>query len=341
MKSIFKKVLAVILILFLMISVTSCAQTPEIRYYIALGDSVPSGYGLASPEESYPAVFYEMLKTEDYIDGYKNMAVSGYTTTMLLDLLHNMDHDDLSLIRNARIITLNIGGNNILAPFLEYLNDLKVQTGAENIKLGSGEFLSGAGELLYGIISEAESLSSESEESKDGFGGIISGLKNMMDGIVNTLTGTWNVLLGMPEAVSTFSGSFSSELQKGLDESVQTFSVEFREIITWVETHAPKATIIVNTVYNPFPQEVLNISLKFSNVANLYIESMNNTIVEESKTRGYVLIDTYNHLSNKADLMNLNLDPSLGEISFDIHPNAEGHNIIAQLNYDLYSKKQN
>jgi len=331
-------IIFILCIILSSLSLTACSKEPKPHIYIALGDSVPSGYGLASPEESYPAIFYELLKTEDFVDEYKNMAVSGYTTTMLLELLSNMDDENLSIIRNARIITLNIGGNNILIPFLEYLADLKVKTGADNIKTGTGELLSGTEELIYGIIAEVQSRTSESDENESGFNGIISGLKGMAKGLFNTLSGAWNILLGSPEAVSTFSGSFSADLKKELDNDVQTFSDEFIKIITWIETHAPKATIIVNTVYNPFPHEVLNMSLEFFNAANVYIESMNNIIIEESKTRGYLLIDTYTHLTNQLNMMNLNLDPSAGEISFDIHPNSEGHNLIAQLNYNSFKE---
>jgi len=106
------------------VSLTSCAaNTTEPRNFIALGDSVAYGYGLASVEESYSAVFYTMLINEGYnLDGYTNLAVNGFTTAMLMDCLNSIDEDSLNLIRNAYIITLNIGGNNILVPFSDYMS---------------------------------------------------------------------------------------------------------------------------------------------------------------------------------------------------------------------------
>ena len=68
---------------------------------------------------------------------------------------------------------------------------------------------------------------------------------------------------------------------------------------------------------------------------------MNKIIIEESETSGYSIIDIYSNLTNKIDMMNFNLDSSLGEISFDIHPNAEGHKLIAQLNYDYFITNAN
>ena len=42
---------------------------------------------------------------------------------MLLEFLNEMTDARLKLFRNARIITLNIGGNNILVPFGNYLSN--------------------------------------------------------------------------------------------------------------------------------------------------------------------------------------------------------------------------
>ena len=341
-KKILSLILAICLTMFSIVFV-SCSSEQEPHIYVALGDSVPFGYGLAALEEAYPAVFYEMLKNENYVDEYKNMAESGATTKRLLEILNSMDKEDLRLVLNARVITVNIGGNNILVPFLEYLDNLKVKTGAEDIKTGSGKILSGIEEFIYVAINETKNASSDS--SDDGLLGVLANLWgkawDALSGLFETMSGAWKMLLGVPEAVNTFTGSFSDELKKELDEGVQAFSAEFIEIITWIEVHAPKATIVVNTVYNPIPQEVFGLSLELSNAADGYIKAMNDTIIEESKTRGYLVIDTYGNLSNQVELMNLNLDPTAGDISFDIHPNAKGHDLIAQLNYDGFVRHEN
>jgi Lysophospholipase L1 and related esterases len=230
-----KNILLIIILLSLLFSLISCdLLVPQPKYYIALGDSIPSGYGLEFSEESYPAVFYNLIKDNDYtnyVDEYFNMAVSGYTTTNLLEMFDNMDREQLSYIKNARIITLNIGGNNVLVPFLEYLNDLKVKSGAENIKTGAGDILTETEELLYVIIAEAEKVSSESDKTKTGFDDFILKLReiasSLLDGILKTIDGAWNILLGTPEAVSTFSGSFTPELTEKLDNGIKTFSNEF------------------------------------------------------------------------------------------------------------------
>jgi len=318
---------------------TSCdADTIEPHIYIALGDSVSSGYGLAgyktSPEERHTTIFFEMLKDGGYVDEYINMAVSGLTTTTLLQFLYEIDDERLDYFQNARIITLNIGGNNVLMPFLEYLSDLQIVSGASSIRTGADSVLIGAWGIVYELATGVGSVLSDYEEAELGVDGIILGIGNILSGIGEIIVGSGDVIAGSSNVVSTWRGSLSPELESILNEGVQTFSDEFIEIIEWLEANAPNATIIVNTIYNPIPQEILTASVAIYNWANILIESMNNTIIEESKEREYLVTDVSAYLSNQFDMMNFNLDPSGGDLSLDIiHPNALGHNLIAQLNY--------
>ena len=282
-----------ILLLCAAIFIASCADDP--RYYIALGDSVSTGYGLAAHEYSHSLLFFNALKDKGYVDYYINMAANGSTTTTLLELLNSIDNDDARIFRNARVITLNIGGNNILGAFTNYLSNLRIAPPEADI-LRSG---------TEGIVSWAR--------------GIISDALNIF---------------------STLAGSFSPELISGLDEAVQTFADEFYAILTWLDKNAPRAIVIVNTLYNPIPQEVLGASLEISNAANMLIESMNEVIFKESTSRNHLVTDIYSHFSHQLNLFKFNLNPFAGDLSFDIiHPNAEGHTIIAQLNFDTFMQR--
>ena len=306
MKIIFKKILCLILIsmiTFITFIFTSCKDEtppllPELRNYVALGDSDASGYGLLTLEERHTDILFERLKEEGYVDNYKNMAVSGYTTTMLLEFLNGIDEESLEFIQGARIITINIGGNNILFPFKDYL-----AVRLENMQLE--DFLTIA---------------------------------------------------------STLFGSFSLELESEMQKSVETFSSEFNEIITWLDINAPRATVIVNTVYNPIPQKfklipgivVLEIPIAISAVADGFIREINNTIFEENLQREnkYLISDTYSRFASEANIWDfMNIEISLSTLYdgllavlreqdlsyFDfIHPNAAGHNMIAELKYELF-----
>jgi len=287
------------LLLCFTIFITSCANEPDFysapRYYIALGDSVSTGYGLTVQEASHTTLFFNQLKNKGHVDYYINMAVNGSTTTTLLELLNNIDNDNAGIFRNARVITLNIGGNNILRTFTNYLSSLRITPPeTDTLRAGTESILSWA----LGIISD-----------------------------------TLNIF-------STLSGSFSPELRTDLNEALQTFADDFHAILSWLEKNAPKAIIIVNTVYNPIPQEVLGTSLEISSAANILIESINEIISKESTSRNHLVSDIHSHLSNQLSLFKFNINPLAGDLSFDIiHPNAEGHNIIAQLNFDTFMQR--
>jgi len=338
MKKAIKLVLTVITIFCLALLITACPEEPS--FFIALGDSVASGYGLALPEESHTAVFFNLLKMDGYVDTYVNMAVDGATTTTLLELLNNMDIESLLIFRSARIITINIGGNNLLSPFTNYMANSRIASGVDNIRLGAGGIISGTLDIISGIRTGVENLISDLEENRPPAPIVITGIGDVIASAGSIITGTGEILSGAPDAFSTLAGSFSPELKDELEKGLQTFSDDFEEIITLLKRKAPEATIIVNTVFNPFPQEVFRASLGFSTAANVLIEAMNNVIVQESKSRGYLVTDISAYFSNQLSLMHFNLNPSAGSLSFDIiHPNAEGHDLIARLNYETFQQR--
>ena len=309
--------------------------------YIALGDSVSSGYGLTgyapSPVGRHSSLFFEKLEYEGFVDEYHNMAKSGFTTSMLLEMLNNMNNNELRLFQNARVITLNIGGNNILTPFLAYLSDLQLLSGADNIRTGVGGVLSGTWGVLYEIISGVESVLSDTGETSFRIGEVITGFGDIISGLGGLIAGAGEIIAGSHNVVTTWRGLPSTELEVMLADSIQTFSQDFREIIMWLERNAPKATVIVNTIYNPIPQDILRVSVPISNWANTLIESINHTIISESELRGFLVTDIYFYVSNRPDLMNFNFNPFAGSLSLDIvHPNADGHNLIAQLNHATF-----
>ena len=293
--------------------------------YIALGDSVSSGFGLSgyaySPQGVHSSIFFEKLKYNGFVDEYHNMAKSGFTTTMLLEMLTNLSADELKLFRNARVITLNIGGNNILLPFLDYLSGLQILAGADSIRTGATGLLSG----VWGVIGE-DGLSA---------GSVIAGIGSIVSGIGDLIAGTEEIIIGSSDIISIWRGSLSPELEAMLEEGAQAFAQEFTEIITWLKTNAQNAVLIVNTIHNPIPQEILGIiSVPVSNWANALILSMNNIILKESEKRGYLMVDLHSYLLNRLYLTDFNLNPFSARFSFDlVHPNAEGHNLIAALHY--------
>lgn len=92
-------------------------QSYEVLNYVAFGDSIARGYGLKDPVSGcYPALLSKALSKvlpNTSVD-YTNYAVDGLTTEGLIKLLS----DGCENIDGADLITVSIGANNLLGPFI-------------------------------------------------------------------------------------------------------------------------------------------------------------------------------------------------------------------------------
>lgn len=124
---IIKKISSFILALFLLITFSipdealaanpAGGKTKDTFYYTALGDSVSTG---ANHEDffmghyyAYPCLIGEKLKNSGKNVTLNNLSLPGDTTTGLLDKLNN-DSLTQDAVEKANLITISIGGNNIL-----------------------------------------------------------------------------------------------------------------------------------------------------------------------------------------------------------------------------------
>ena len=122
-----------------------------------------------------------------------------------------------------------------------------------------------------------------------------------------------------------------NELEPMAIEAANDFSTIFPLIIEKVKDYNSEAKILVNSLYNPFfdiSVPLFNLDLHdIENIADNTIKRFNNTIYNHD---GYEIIDVYNVLRNNNYL---NVNPF--KLSFDPHPNLEGHKKI----YELYLKE--
>ncbi len=97
-----------------------CAKAPAPVNFTVLGDSIASGYGLENALDSYGA----LIAKEKHYD-LTNNAVPGHKTS---DLLWVVCHDETAIknIREADLINISIGGNDILNLLAEAQKDLSV-----------------------------------------------------------------------------------------------------------------------------------------------------------------------------------------------------------------------
>lgn len=93
-------------------------QVPQKRIMVTLGDSIAEGYGLTEPETTrYSALLTEALNDQDTIWEDYNYAVSGDTSTQMLQRLEN---GRAVRLPSADVITVCIGANHLLQPFVSF-----------------------------------------------------------------------------------------------------------------------------------------------------------------------------------------------------------------------------
>jgi len=310
------------------------------RVYIALGDSVPAGSGMAEADR-YTTLFAKMLMDEGYINRYVNMAEDGLTATMLLDFLRNLDEYDLALFQSAHVMTLNIGGNDILAPLIYYL---PTQEDVVDIIFELWDFIQETMAVVPYVMEIARDFQEASEDFSLWRVWQLPGLNRMVQDaspVFSEVTDMFDRVdnLQLVGLLPLLEGSFSPELDAALLSSVEAFAIEFNEIIAWINTHSPDAVIIVNTVYNPVPIEIAGISIEgLSQRAGELIQSINTVILESAEIKGYLVADVYAAFANDPDnMMNFFIDTSTLTFSFDIiHPSIVGHKLIANITYELF-----
>lgn len=85
--------------------------------YLALGDSITSGYGLVEPSDSFTEIVANSLSME-----LLNLAVDGNTSADLLKVVS--DNANKKAIKNADLITISIGGNDLLQVLFKLIRDV-------------------------------------------------------------------------------------------------------------------------------------------------------------------------------------------------------------------------
>ncbi len=139
--------LAFLLIAGMLLISTMTAFAAETKTYLALGDSISTGYGLDNPAaESFTGRLAKMLG-----DGYTyvNKANDGETIESLYKKLD--DEDFKSAVRQADIITLTIGGNDLMNLLYKYLADsmgLSVEQVASALASGNMDMLNAAASVI-------------------------------------------------------------------------------------------------------------------------------------------------------------------------------------------------
>jgi len=97
--------------------------------YLALGDSITTGYGLDDSEECFADLFAEEIGAAVTV----NAAVDGLTAAVLVDALTDTAGTDyltyLAAISAADVITITIGGNDLMEAFYTVMTEIAAASG--------------------------------------------------------------------------------------------------------------------------------------------------------------------------------------------------------------------
>ena len=293
-----KRLLSLCLALVMCIGLLPFSLSADEPVYLALGDSITTGYRLAEDESGFATLVAEA-------NGYElvNAAVNGATSS---DLLESLESGEIDLA-DAELITITIGGNDMLAALFDYLAarwnedeahaDDNTQTGSDITSM----LLTGSVDIttittLIGYLNGFES----SEQAA---------------AALNTLAQNLTAII--------------TDIRAANPDAVIVVATQYNPYSYFASTYGSLVKL-ANTIAEMF---------------TLGITAMNEVIINSSAPLGYTVADVYTAFETAVAEKTNPCNPSIGadySIDLDFHPNAAGHAIIADtinavINVDRYT----
>ena len=311
-----KKICTVFMLLCLLTAYVSAslqtlyaAKKSDRTNYAAFGDSIAAGYSLDGyadgqatvPSDSYQALVAAFLKTQS-----GNYAVSGDNSDDCLALLRSGKADqDLA---DADVITLSIGSNDLLLPFIQILMDF---------------FLANPEIIGYALTDPASTDPASTDPASTDPASIDPSfieeqLKNGFEFPQIDMTKIAEYYKKAEELLALLSDN------ETLHTHAAAFSEKFQTILSILKEKAPNAEIYATNVYNPFA-----FVPKIGELADLYIQEINQAFSADASA--YTLIDVYTPFHEQS-LTNVQIDLKQPDrVQLDPHPSVQGHAKIAEL----------
>ncbi len=276
---------------------------------VVLGDSIARGYGLESVETMrFSALLENSLKSIYNEVDIANYGVDGRTGEQLLEWLKTDAPEEM---KSCDCVIISIGGNNILQMLdsaetaMNALMELDPKAVADYFKYT----LSEEGE-------EKDKLAYACEILSDVFGAVNAAFESE----------TFNNLI--------------VDAGDRLYNDIPLIIAEIRKI-------NPDAKIYFQTVYNPYKD--INISLQdveekldLNTYGERAVAKLNAPIEALAEECGYEVVPVWSEFdkSNKT-LTNAGISLFNASISVDPHPNARGHELIAEIYFRIISEAKN
>lgn len=120
-----KRLISLCMVLVLCLSLLPVTVLAAGNSYVALGDSITTGYGLGEGEQS----FAEIVAKEKGYTLDDTLAADGATSEELLDVVKDPEKADT--LKDAKLITITIGGNDLMGALYSYLAEKSGKTANE------------------------------------------------------------------------------------------------------------------------------------------------------------------------------------------------------------------
>ncbi len=294
-----KRMLAVLLSVVMvlgMLPVTASAVEGDDSVYLALGDSITTGYAPPLADGTPQKVESPFADQVAAAQGYtlENMAADGETSASLLEKLQKTDSEELAAAAAAELITITIGGNDLMGALYGYLaekyvedkpdvQDFDADDVREMLVAGNPDFLSFASQKISGFA-----LSTQAHTALSGF------------------TTNLNAIIGAIKQVNS-------------DATILVAT-----------QYNPYYYLAKSMEGTPL---FADIASKISSAFEAGVAALN-YVVSDGTPAGYQVVDVYTAFNTAADSGTNPCNPSVSTVTFaidlDFHPNQTGHDLIAE-----------
>ena len=277
-----KRFFAVLLALYLALSIFG-AVCEEAPCYLALGDSITTGYGLTEDEKSFPEIVADKK-------GYAliNRAVNGNAASGIIEQMKSPAV--ITDIQKADVITITCGGNDLMGMLYEYVAEIYNGVAPESMRIQPGDIL--------GILSNPADLRYQA----------------LMLAAMTALNGSEEM------GVTPFLQSLDVQL------AMADFLKNMGGILTGIKMTNPDARIIFATQYNPY-RFFTGVYQGMNEAMEVGANLLSSSITAYSHVLGYEVADVYAAFG-ESEVNLCNADMAI--MNLDFHPNAGGHEVIAE-----------
>jgi len=323
--------------------------------YLALGDSISSGYGLDKPKTE--GFVYQIAASKEY-SGYEliNKSVSGYTAEEVYDQLTNPENPYYvpeDVLASADLITFTCGGNDMMNYMYDILVNAYNATGPEVPITDRNELMeivTKDKDKAISVLSAAMNANVISDDlvASEGFVTALDSFESALTDLMRYIrekNPTASVIVATQyHPYRAMSYIFVSFIRDAITPCLRTEPVSWCEHLS--STRCPHSC--PNTVFckdhpkgedptckkcrckEPLcPNRVCTTAGCSGPVS---VRTLNSVLIDNAQKLGYGIADVYTAFDSSSskgtDLCNAYFD-NIYTFDLDFHPNAAGHKVIA------------